>query len=208
MKHERKYLRLLRLSDPHKTRGEETTRRLSEATPDRELKTLLASWDAPEAPRALDHRLLTSYRTDQQGATRPPMWRRALTSSVPVPLPIAGLTVVALVAVSTALALRPSPVTLESPPAITTLAATRVVEMPVMQERIVTRTVFVEKKEHLTWKKERRGTVVARGANVAGDSAARAKEQTGYFTRVNMTEFQPANEVKIRVIKGNRSDEK
>jgi len=204
MSNERKYLRLLRLNDAHKTRDEKTTRRFSEATPDRELKTLLASWEAPDVPRSLDHHLLSSYRTEQREAAHPPLWRRTLTSSVPIPLPIAGLTVVALVVTSVMLALRPSPVMLEALP----VAATRVVEVPVAQERIVTRTVFVEKKERPIRKNERRGAIAAREANTVGDSASRAKELTGYFTRVNMTEFQPANEVKIRVIKGNRSDEK
>ncbi len=202
MSNERKYLRLLRRNDPHKTRGEERALRHSEATADSELKTLLASWDAPDTPRALDQSLLASYRAGQ--AARPPLWRRALTSSVPIPLPIAGLTVVALVVTSVMLALRPSPIMLASPP----VAAMRVVEAPVTQERIVPPAVFVEKKERPIRKKERRGAIVAREANTVDDSAARAKEQTGYFTRVNMTEFQPAREMKIRIIKGNRRDKK
>jgi hypothetical protein len=206
MSDERRYLRLLRLNDPHKTRGEEKALGHSEATADLELKTRLSSWDVPDTPRALDQRVLASYRAVQ--AARPPLWRRALTSSVPVPLPIAGLAVVALIVASIMLALRPARITLESPPVAPPLAATRVVEVPVTQERIVTRTVFVEKKERLIRKKEQRGAIAARGVNAGDDSASRAKEQTGYFTRVNMTEFQPANEMKIKVIKGNRSDEK
>lgn len=208
MRHERKYLRLLRLSTAHKARGAEQMPPRSQMPPDPELRALLSSWDAPEASGTLDRRLLASFRAEQQSIVRPPLWRRALTSSVRIPLPIAGVCAVALIATSAALALRPSRITFESTPLASPPAATRLVEVPVVRERVVTRTVFVGKKDRAARQKERQSVITANATDAAENSEGRAGEQTGYFTRVNMTEFQPAGEMKIRVIKGSRRDEK
>lgn len=208
MSDERKYLRLLRLGDAHRARSSEQTPPRSETPPDPELRALLSSWEAPDTPAALDRRLLASFRAEQPGVVRPPLWRRALTSSVRIPLPVAGLCAVALITTSAVLALRPSRITLESTPLAPPPAATRLVEVPVVRERVVTRTVFVGKKERAARGKQRQGVITANATDAAENSEERAGEQTGYFTRVNMTEFQPAGEMKIRVIKGNRRNEK
>ncbi len=45
---------------------------------------MLAQWRAPDAFAALDHQVLTAYR--QQ--SRPSFWRRLLTASIRVPVPV------------------------------------------------------------------------------------------------------------------------
>jgi hypothetical protein len=178
---------------------------------DAELTALLRSWEAPPPTRRASERLLADFRACGLNA---PLWRRAFASELRVPLPIAACAVFALLlslcALGTRGLTRPAPFVSKSAEP----TAVRVVEVPVVRERVVTRTVYVEKKE--------RGA--ARGVSgwtdvreaVAADAAERKQPlrpptqaaPAGYFTRVDMADFQPANEVKIRIVKRGRADEK
>ena len=54
--------------------------------PDRELRRLLQEWNVPAVPDRLDQRVLASFRA---GGVRPWHWRRLLTASGRLPLPVA-----------------------------------------------------------------------------------------------------------------------
>lgn len=189
---------------------------------DAELTTLLRAWDAPPPSVGARQALLADFRATVRPA---PLWRRAFAAHVRVPLPVAACAVLALVLSPLAFGARPW--RKSAPPSVSASESApaervRVVEVPVIQERVVTRTVYVEKKE--------RGR--GRGVSSQSDASARPEtpeaasaqppearapdEQTpapadasaGYFSRVNMEDFQPADEVKIRVVKRGSVDEK
>ena len=85
----------------------------------------------------------------------------------------------------------------------------KVVEVPVVRERVVTRVVYVERKG----RRDARGAGARLGAALAatgagGLKAAGADAPTSYFTRVDMEDFQPADEMKIRIVKKGRADER
>jgi hypothetical protein len=177
---------------------------------DAELSALLRTWDAPTQSHAARARLLADFRAS---SVRVPFWRRALTASVRVPLPVAACALVALVASLALVAARTRPATVETQ-ASSVAPAMRVVGVPVIREKVVTRVVYVEKNERV----ESRG-VSAKGAvsELATTSAHEPKpgaetpdvgEPASFITRVDMADFRPADEMKIRVIKKGRSDEK
>src|SRR5829696_8194277 len=111
---------------------------------DAELTALLRTWDVPPRDAGARSRLLADFRA----SVRPvPLWRRALTAQVRVPLPVAACAALVLLGslyvhgARSTVGVEPSAARTEARP-----AAARVVEVPVVQERVVTRTVYVEKK--------------------------------------------------------------
>jgi len=82
------------------TRDERETER------DEELQRLLARWSASPVPDGMDGHILAAYRRRTGGAE--PWWKRLLTASVRVPLPVA-VGVLLLLIVTAALARRPAP---------------------------------------------------------------------------------------------------
>lgn len=137
-------------------------------------------------------------------------WKRLFVMRLPLPVPVAAAMVVGLI-VTSALALRRAPV---APPApAQTIETVRVVEVPVVHEKIVTRTVYVEKRRAA--EREQRVTMPAAIANTSGTNDAAAttsssppEEETGFFTSANLKGFQPPDEMKIRVIKRSNTDDK
>jgi len=79
-----------------------------ETSRDQELRALLRKWEAPVVPGGMDERVMAAYR--RQTGTAEPFWKRWLTTSIRVPVPVA-LVVALLLIFTAALALRP-----ESPP--------------------------------------------------------------------------------------------
>ena len=73
---------------------------------DEELQRLLARWSASSLPEGMDDRMLAAYRRQTGGGQ--PLWKRLLTASVRVPLPVA-VGVLLLLIVTAALARRPAP---------------------------------------------------------------------------------------------------
>jgi predicted protein tyrosine phosphatase len=109
----------------------------------------------------------------------------------------------------------------------------KIVELPIERERVVTRIVYVEKNapraetQQLAATRQStstrqqgtttRGAVaqsvsnseVERGARTAFDSSSHSTDEpTSYFTRVDMADFQPADEMKIRIVKRGKTGEK
>ncbi|MBV8857319.1 MAG: hypothetical protein JOZ02_10340 [Acidobacteria bacterium] len=187
---------------------------------DAELTALLRTWDVPARDAGAGARLLADFRASVQ---RPPLWRRALSAQVRVPLPVAacmGLLLLGSLYVLGARArtprVEPAAAQAEAPP-----AAVRVVEVPVVQERVVTRTVYVEKKgrsgEQVASRRQPASEESARRDNKnARDAEAPERQEpaqgqdahAGYFTHVDMKDFQPTNEVKFRIVSRGGTDEK
>lgn len=140
---------------------------------------------------------------------RVPLWKRIFTAKLPVPVPIAAALLLALL-VSSALALRPSTkeAAMAAQPPVVKQAPPEIIEVPVVQEKVVTRIVYVEKKEREKKEGGRKAPSVQRNDSTL--TARRAEEESvqgGFFTHANLTDFQPADEMRIRVIKRNNPDE-
>ena len=186
---------------------------------DAELTALLRTWDAPAQDAGARARLLADFRGSVR---RAPLWRRALTAQVRVPLPVAaclGLVLLgSLYALGSRATARAEPTAVQTNVHPTTV---RVVEVPVVRERVVTRTVYVEKKERgatrvvstRTAEREqlpRRDDKNEGGAEtLQGQEPAQGQDaHAGYYTRVDMNDFQPAGEVKLRIVSRGGTDEK
>jgi hypothetical protein len=74
----------------------------NETERDESLSRLLAQWTPPSVPETLDARVLASYR---RRVAHVPFWRRLLSTSIRVPLPVAVAALVILL-VAAAVALR------------------------------------------------------------------------------------------------------
>lgn len=170
---------------------------------DEELRALLGAWEAPEPSTAARAQMLAAFR--EQARSRVPVWKRLLTSSVHIPVPVAACVVVALLASLLALAGRAPRLALEAPAPLAPAPELRVVEAPAPPERVVERVVYVERKS-VKGAAGRAGQLAARGrAEAPADSDEQST--TSYFTSVDMGEFQPPDEMKIRIVKKGKADE-
>jgi len=141
--------------------------------------------------------------------SREPFWKRVFTARLPVPVPVAAAIVLALL-VSSMLAVRSSTkeaaTTIQSPTVVQ--APPEIIEVPVFREKIVTRTVYVEKKgREKNATRPRTLTAQPAETTLTARHAEEKSGQGGFFTRANLTDFQPADEMRIRVIKRSNSDE-
>jgi hypothetical protein len=161
-----------------------------------------------------EHQAMLRQRLEQIAPTviapkREPLWKRIFAARLPVPVPVAATLVLALL-VSSVMALRPSTkeAITTTTPQVVKQAQPKVIEVPVVQEKIVTRIVYVEKKTRERNEARRPNTTIQR--NNPTLTARRAEEESvqgGFFTHANLTDFQPADEMRIRVIKRSNPDE-
>ncbi|MBD0326020.1 MAG: hypothetical protein ICV68_06305 [Pyrinomonadaceae bacterium] len=138
------------------------------------------------------------------------LWRRMLAARLPIPVPVAAALVIGLV-VSSVLALRRAPVSQTSlTPSSPSTAAVRIVEVPVVQKKVVTRVVYVEKKQAAERGQRALLPAVARTGGMTDSNAAghKTEEETRFFTRANLKGFQPADDMNIRVLKRNNTNDK
>jgi hypothetical protein len=188
---------------------------------DAELRAALREWDAPQQSHDARARLLADFRAV---GVRRPLWRRALSARLQVPVPVAACAFVALLASLVAVAARTTTQTrvaaAEHSAIVETSGATtspapvvQVVEVPVVRERVVTRVVYVEKKERARndGVLEPSASSASGGANAEKRRAADSRDDasaTSFFTRVDMADFRPADEMKIRIVRKGGTDEK
>jgi len=216
MSNEKRQTRLLPFRLRRAARAEAGADGAEDFSADAELTALLRAWDVPAQDAGSRARLLADFRASVR---RAPLWRRALTAQVRVPLPVAACA--GLVLLGSLYVLGARATARVEPSAAQTAArpaAVRVVEVPVVQERVVTRTVYVEKKgrggeqaaprrqperEQLARRDERNVETPQRQEPVQSPEA-----HAGYFTRVDMNDFQPAGEVKLRIVSRGGTDEK
>lgn len=162
---------------------------------DEELKEVLAQWSAPESFAALDHQVMAAYRQ----RSRPSLWRRLLTASIRVPVPVmaAAMLFIALSAAVTlrALSHEPQLVLPSLPPA----KQVEFIALPVGGEKVITRIVYVERKGSSVT--GRQANLPARPAEGLSLAVYGGKEETGYFTQGDLSGFQPAEEMSFKIIK-------
>ena len=173
---------------------------------DAELRALLGAWEAPAEPSGSRARLLASFRAR---VAPPPLWKRLLTSTVRVPVPLAACAALALALGTYALASRPAQAPGAAAEALAVAPAVRVVEVPV--ERVVEvpveRVVYVEKGRGTARPSKARAVLARRDPRVEGREPQGAASQASYVTPLDMAEFQPAEEMKMRVIRRGKTDE-
>jgi len=182
---------------------------------DAELTALLRAWEAPPPGADARARLLADFRASAPPA---PLWRRALAAELRVPLPVAACAALALIASLFALGARGRTRAAAAEAKTTPPPEVKFIEVPVVRERVVTQTVYVEKKGRGGLRlspsqsppREAEREALAQGATRedAGGQPPSRDSNAGYFTRVNMEDFQPADEVKIRIVKRGGTDER
>lgn len=127
--------------------------------------------------------------------------RRFVTTSVRIPVPaaLAILLVIGFLSYN----VRPLSQQPANPTASNTIAGanTRIVEVPVIQERVLTRTVYVDRKARRS-----QGGLLVSADLTAADNRRRAESSNK--TAMSLAGFKPTNEVKLTVIKGSYQDEK
>src|SRR5262245_35552706 len=171
---------------PDENFPDQSSKPADEVVEDRELKTLLAEWKAPEVSGSLDQSVLAAYRS--QFPRRPPrrLWlRQWLAGSIRLPAPVAVATALLLCATSYLAARKATSYSLETPP---TTPGIEIVEVPVplIQKKIVTRVVYKT------------------------TEAQKAKESPAPISlppRIDLADFRPVSEIKIIVSHGG-TDEK
>lgn len=123
--------------------------------------------------------------------------RKLFTTSLRVPVPVAALLII-LFGLSIGFAARSRSQSIAGLSSV----LTRTVEVPVIQERTVTRVVYRDRKPRTspgrTAQPERPGS----------NSVAGQKNWATEGTSISLVGFKPANEVKLTIIKGSYRDEK
>jgi hypothetical protein len=142
---------------------------------------------------------------------RDSLWKRLLMAKLPVPVPVAVIIAIMLLT-SSVIALRQSKVEViaAAPQALSATKATpEIIEVPVIREKVVTRTVYVEKSARENNRTLRQSVVAPRDEySLTARNSAKENGQGNFFTHVNLTDFQPPDEIKIRIIKRSNTDEK
>jgi hypothetical protein len=165
--------------------------------------------------QAMLHQRLEQITPRPSRPGRDPLWKRIFAARLPVPVPIAAALVIALL-VSSALALRQSAkeatketTTAAAQPPVERQSPPEVIEVPVYREKVVTRVVYVEKKARGKAEAGRKAPTTQRNddATLTARRAEAESVQGGFFTHANLTDFQPADDMKIRVIKRSNPDE-
>jgi hypothetical protein len=179
-------------------------RNISGRETDPQLAEFLSLYEPPPASRRLDNRILESYRAQQTESGKTRFWARVLTSSVKVPAPLAAAVLLALIVAIAWVVYTPtaSPArALKSPDPVPSV---RIVEVPVIQERIVTRTVYLRTKPRRTGGK-------SNAARQKGSSLAlfSSRAENGYVVQqsTDLRGFQPVPELKIQVLRRNDRNE-
>ena len=165
---------------------------------------------------AYDERLLNQLKRveierrteqDERSTERVPRrWTQIFAARLSVPYPVAAIVVLLLI-VSTAMTLRArrsDNATAAAPPQT---AETRTVEVPVVHEKVVTRTVYVERRGRMGRAAQVQSTVARTGEpNLVAREAAGAT--TAPLTRKGLAGFQPTDDVKLTIIKANEENKR
>jgi hypothetical protein len=164
-----------------------------------------ASEPSPEYWAGYESRLQAAILSSAGAEWKRPNWvMRLFSSSVRIPIPVAAALLIVCAASVISLALRPHIVkTVEVPAAVSDKTIERIVEVPILQEKIVTKTVFVERKAPSAAKR-----VGFDPLHTSGLLASTAEEDGGSITRANLTGFHPTDDMRIRVLRRHEGDEK
>lgn len=140
-----------------------------------------------------------------------PFWKRLLSTSIRVPAPLAAAAMLLFVA-SSILALTllarpaPEPVVLAAPlsPRESDAPQIKFIEVPVVQEKIVTQVIYVPRRSTSNGDNSRRQ--LSR-ENLAGVNSPKASSPNATTPGANLSGFKPAGEMNLRIIKGSSARE-
>ncbi len=202
----------------------------------RALRKLLLKSSVPAPSAALAQGLIEAFHQEhKKSAKAVSWWSQAFGSSIAIPVPalaaaiivmaigIAAVNIIgrnaAFSAASNSSSIASTPVisTPLSPPEI--IEQTKIVEVPVLSERIVTRVVYVERQGRAAeLPAQNRTLIVARKEMRRNEPLSNPKAspptmngsvaENGYLTRIDLTGFQPANGMNARVVREVKNDEK
>lgn len=195
------------------------------------LSKLLRSSRAPLPSSGFDQKMMqVMFEERQKFVDVKPRWKRIFNFSINIPAPIFALAILAVVAAigianlvgryaaSSAESGSSTKVdTLSRPPEI--VEQTKTIEVPIVQERVVNRVVYVQravlpqKKPQTRFagsRENEQDKVGPRDRSLAGHSLGNTASVTGngYLTQANLTALQPTKEMKVRIIKGVKINEK
>ncbi|HYJ46068.1 MAG TPA: hypothetical protein VEV81_05590 [Pyrinomonadaceae bacterium] len=146
------------------------------------------------------------------GVSCEPFWKRLFSIRLHVPVPVAALLVLVILALSLLALRRPQAAPAQivfAPSSPAPRQSALPVEAPLVQERVITRTVYVEKKrargkgddlQPPSGARPAQSQMVARGSN--------EENRNGLFTHAGLTDYQPPDDMRIRIIRRSNSDEK
>jgi hypothetical protein len=173
---------------------------------------------------------MEAFQQNQQALKSPAWWHRIFVGSLSIPKPAFAAAVI-MVAVAIAAAniigrYAVTPLNVTSIPAAPSLIApthfppeiiekTKIVEVPVIKERVVTRVVYIERQSNeannsrksllaqdLTGGNKQKQNLTKEETNSAINA-----EASEYVTRGNLSGFQPIAELKTRIIQDTKQDE-
>ncbi|HEX8638090.1 MAG TPA: zf-HC2 domain-containing protein [Pyrinomonadaceae bacterium] len=198
----------------------------------RALSDLLRKDVAPATSGALDRKLMRAFAEKYElTAKSPARWSGIFSGSLSIPKPAfaAGLIAVAVAITAANLIGRRASIDTTSNRVSTAPAAfsqpspeaveqTKIVEVPVVRERVITRVVYVERPSQADEFKTRFDAIHSRARNLPGKTIKEKKGvsserenisdlamngsvgRNGYFTSGDLTGFQPAAELKARIV--------
>jgi hypothetical protein len=133
--------------------------------------------------------------------------RRVFRSSVRIPLPLAaGFSLSCITAILVLGFRQPSTTIVQVPVPVpgAVEAKERIVEVPVIQEKVVTRKVYVDRKP-VEVVPETKPVISEKNERIAQDTSI---ENGGSITRANLAGFQPATDLRLRVIRRSEGENK
>jgi hypothetical protein len=178
----------------------------------------------------LDQKLMEAFQQNQKALKSPAWWHRIFAGSLSIPKPaFAAAIVMVAVAITAANVIGRYTVTSSDVSSITAVPSliastplppeiiekTKIVEVPVIKERVVTKVVYVERQSNETNNSQK--SLLAQD-RISGNRQKKnlTKEETDsainveaseYVTRGNLSGFQPIAELKTRIIQDTKQDE-
>ena len=168
----------------------ESAKNVTDPNEDSELQTLLRQWQLPRGSTELDRRVLTAYRNQVSSDGR---WKRLVFRSIPIPLPIAAALLLVLVFLGSRTLRPPTMVRLEVPAPVSEVVR---VEVPVVREKIVTRTVYREAPEAKTASKRLQNGTVRSTTDPVSKGPRRSQ------IAVQLGDFEPIEKIQLKILKG------
>lgn len=203
------------------------------------LRNLLQKDIAPSPSVALDRKLMRAFLERHAPPAPSLSWtRRLFAGSISIPKPVFAAALIAVVlalitanligrrpAVTTAVdtaSTAPLKASSQTSPPAKVVIQTKFVEVPVIKERVVTKTIYVERDTANAEKTPRKSSAFDSSRTTAGNKEpgnagnfavpnlpmSGSVAENGYYTQTDLSGFKPAAESNIRIIKKEKEDEK
>jgi hypothetical protein len=158
-----------------------------------------------------------------------PWWLSLFEGSISIPKPVLGAALILIatafisanvmwkrsVVTTSEIALKPSVQTVDNASQQSeVIEKTKFVEVPVIKERVVTKIVYIERQKTRSLRSESTVLALTRSNRFIEKSVkdnitvSGIPADKGYFTQVDLSQFQPTNETKVRVISEVKGNEK